>query len=61
VKWSEKGEPLEGSMNIVEPTSQKAIETVKKIIRKDVFADFPRIIEISAKKNGSRSINFQPT
>jgi len=50
VKWSENGEPREGSLNIIEPNSKKAIEMVEKIIRRNVFENYPQIIEISAKK-----------
>lgn len=49
VKWSENSEPKNGSMNIVEPTGEKAIDMVKKIIRRNVFENYPQIIEISAE------------
>ncbi len=58
VKWSARGKPINGSLNIIEPNSKKAIEMVEKIIRRNVFENYPQIIEISAKKINPQGTNL---
>ncbi len=50
VKWSDKSEPRDGSLKIHEPTAEKAVETVERMIRRNVFEHYPQIIEINAER-----------
>ena len=49
VKWS-PGDPVSGSLNIIEPTQDEAIARVSRIIRRNVLEHYPQIIEINAEQ-----------
>ncbi len=50
VKYSDSGEPLIRSLNIIEPTQEKAIGRVERMLKRNVFEHYPQIIEINAER-----------